>query len=159
MISRLLNKPELLTADPYLNEYQPLLQQRKVLAKAMEKRLLSGHSSLADFAAGYEFSEFFHVEITLAARSPSDERLGAVAGTAEVRPDFFPEFHGFFGNDKFHTPGFIPIEYSFLCLALIRHITAGNVGIHLNVFRRLERIKQCTPRIDDILIIMLVLRL
>jgi 1,4-alpha-glucan branching enzyme len=55
MISRLLNKPELLTADPYLNEYQPLLQQRKVLAKAMEKRLLSGHSSLADFAAGYEF--------------------------------------------------------------------------------------------------------
>ena len=55
MISRLLNKPELLTADPYLNEFQPELERRKNLTGAMEKRLLPGHSALADFAAGYEF--------------------------------------------------------------------------------------------------------
>ena len=45
----------LVQRDPYLHPFEPVIRSRLQLARATEKRLTLGKTSLADFASGHEF--------------------------------------------------------------------------------------------------------
>ncbi len=49
------NLPESLESDPWLRPYLPVLEQRRLRADRLARRLTGGKCSLADFASGHEF--------------------------------------------------------------------------------------------------------